>query len=410
MYIHFGCPINNSPHPKDSYVCQQYLYYLIKDNPRSFYLSIGGVNGYDNGYIIQDTIHTDYESNKPANFGNWEGSTYKPSSDSPEVYFSFSVWVEEIDPDTNIVSYKKLRVINLSQSILTNTSEGPRLAYAQNWENLYMEVQPEYFNLIRVIYKERFIQACLRGTVVIVEEVDIPWYQSGFWKVVFAIVVVTIAVALFQWQLAGTAATLFTISGIAVSWQTLSVLAFTIVLSYTASFVYGDSLFGKILVFVASFIAVGGLTTLNDINLQNILNQGFGTAVQALKTVSTIADFTLSYYQKQKIEALKDEYEDLVKDYKQKQEELEAYYYSLGLDNADVTINPITDIVKKGNNYIQETPDEFIQRTVNSNPGSDMIQIISNFTDITLTLPKRPGQKNALEGIVEMISGPKEYI
>jgi hypothetical protein len=410
MYIHFGCPINNSPHPKDSYVCQQYLYYFFKDNPRSFSLSIGGVNGYDNGYTIQDTIHTNHGTNRPSKFGSWDGVTYKPDNDRPEIYFSFSVWVEEIDPNTQVVSYKELRVVNLSQSILTNTGDGPRLAYAQDWANLYMEIQPEYFNLIKITYKERFLQSSLRGTVVLVEEVDIPWYQSGFWKVVFAVVVVVIAVALAQWQLAGTAATLFTVAGTAITWQTLSVLAFTVFLNVTAGYVYGDSLFGQILVFVASFVAAGGLTSLQGFNLENLINQGFGTALQAVKTTSTIVNYAASYYQKQKLEQLKEEYEELIKTYKEKQEELEAYYYGLGLNNSDVTINPITDIVKKGNNYIQETPDEFIGRTVNTNPGADMVRLISNFTDITLSLPKRPGQKNALEGIVEMVSGPRGYV
>jgi len=415
MFFHFGCPINNSSDPKDRYVCQQYLYHLFYGyylnngtGEGGFYLNIGGPSGYDNGYKWRTLSYVDYSVNKPNDFGDWKASAFVNSND--EGVFTFSCWAEIFDPFTNDTLYREIKVIGLQQSILTNTNQGLRLAYVRDWQNLYMELRPDLFREIRVIYKERFLQACLRGTVVLVEEIDIPWYQSGFWKAVFAIVVVVIAVALFQWQLAGTAATLFSISGIAISWQTLSVLAFTIFLSYTASFVYGDSLFGKILVFIASFIAVGGLTTLSNINLQNILNQGFGTAVQALKTVTTIADFTLSYYQKEKIEALKDEYEDLVRDYKQKQEELEAYYYSLGIDNADVSINPITDIVKKSNSYIQETPDEFIQRTVNPNPGEDMIQIISNFTDITLSLPKRPGQKNALEGIVEMISGPRGYI
>jgi len=399
MFFHFGCPVAIELPSKVTRAVQDYLFNFFKreieESSNGELLVVG--DQYD-CLITWTALVLDSYGSPPSNYLNWESSARQVDKETGRTQFAFSCW--KYDYQERL--YKRIRVAGFEQNYLVNTRGGGRLAWVSSFDNLNVFFDTSLIGDLKITDKERAIQACVRGTVLVVEKVEIPWYQSSFFKVIFAVIVIVAAVFLQQWQLVGSFVTVF---GISITYKLLVVTAFGFLLSIGVAFVYGDSPFGLALMLIVGIIFAGGVTNFfARFSLSNIINQGFGTAIQALNTVTTIVKHFYKYYLENELRALQQELEDLTKTYQERMEELESAYYSLVQDKA--YIDPL-GLGREAERLLFESPDDFINRTKQTNPGSSMLDLPSNFVDLCLEKPTKVNIENPLTEIMKMISGER---
>ena len=385
LFTHFGCPINNSPHPKDRKVVMEYLYHFFEEWSRTkktkyFTVEIGGLSGYVNGYNWIDIKLTTHYT-KPSGYGSWKTSNWK---EKENYLFTFSVWYDHPNG-----TYREITVEGLQQLYLTNTRDGYQLARVDNWNSLYMEVQRDLINKIKILHKERFLQACFRGTAIVVKREKVPFYASSAWKFIFVVVTVILIGISLQVQLVGVTATLGLAQG------TIATTLITTVLKLTTSFLIS---FTGNLVSDGNFI-VTVLTTILTFALFGFDWKDLGTFDKILKVTSSVQKIQSAYEQMNAKEDYMDGYKDYLETPKERQERLEDEY--LGMDRNSGIDAHVAILRSSGGYMFAETPDQFLNRTKETNPGMRVVESVGNFVDIMLQLPKdrlppQPQPKEAL--------------
>jgi hypothetical protein len=252
------------------------------------------------------------------------------------------------------------------------------------------------------MHREEMLADALCATVFLVERIKVPWYQKTFFKWLIVIIVIILMVLSYQYQwlaaikglaLAATGATALGLWALYV----VVVFAFGFLISFAGNLIGGT--YGKLFIIVG-MIMMRGKNPFTNLagSWSNLTTQaGFGSAVNFIGAVQPFMNFAMVIYQDLATANLEAEMRDFLKSAREKQDELEDAWASLG--DTPSWLDPMDLIKVQSTTYI-ESSDEFITRSLETNPGLLGYDLISNFSEIALTLPESAGDSNVVDAIM----------
>ena len=287
--------------------------------------------------------------------------------------------------------YEVIILYGLSGEYTINTSQGERFA-----EGNVIPIHEEPLERLNSRTQETVLQASARATMFLVHEEKhrVKWYQKGLFKVLFVALTIVVVFLTKQYYLMSWAAAIA--GGSALFLKVLLIkLAVSFLVAFTSQFVLGDEL-GMIFALAVGFYLGGGInmTNVGDNLWSTLKNKVMGDPVTLLKNVSDVYMKRKQIMVSNELKQLQYDMESWLKDYREREEELEDLYYQL---KPNWILSPL-DITTKGNEmFYLEEPDRFYERTAaNKNPGVKSLDLISRFYQICLKLPEDPGEANPL--------------
>lgn len=250
---------------------------------------------------------------------------------------------------------------------------------------------------VAVMHREEMLGDALSATVFLVEDVKVKWYQKGFMKWLIILVVVIIVV-LFWYT--GVLPALAIAAGAAVGATALALWALYVVLVFALGFLisFAGALMGgwegRLFILLAS-IAIGGKGAFSNLGSswgKLMTAPGYGTAVTFITTVSPYMNFAMTVYQDIILNKLEDDMRDFLQTAREKQEILQDAWDSMG--PLPTWLDPM-DLIRVQSETVIETPGNFFNRSLNANPGLLGYDLIENFSEIALMLPK-DGTQNTI--------------
>ena len=262
---------------------------------------------------------------------------------------------------------------------------------------------------VSAMQRENSLSDGLCATLFLVERVKVKWYQKGFFKWLIVIIVVIIVILLWQYELlptiaaAATAATGATALGL---WALYVVLTFAIgfLVSFAGGLIGGR--LGQLFVIVAMFMAMGG--SFSNINPFSKVSSAwtnltttpsFGSAIQFIQATYPFLSTGQKIYVEYEMHKLKDEMEDFVLTAREKYEQLQDAWDSMG--QGPSWVDPLEIARTFSMSGLFEDPASFYYRTLHANPGSLGYDLIENFTEMAVMLPKRPGSPGIVDSMME---------
>jgi hypothetical protein len=118
----------------------------------------------------------------------------------------------------------------------------------------------------------------------------------------------------------------------------------------------------------------------------------FGSITGLLKSVSDIFSYINRYKFTDQLKQLQYEQDQWMQDFREQQQKLEDQYYSM---DSQSLISPL-DLTRETIQPPLEYPEEFYARTQWRDAAAESFAILSNFYEIVLALPTKPGQTNPL--------------
>jgi hypothetical protein len=237
--------------------------------------------------------------------------------------------------------------------------------------------------------REELLADALCATVYLVEERKIKWYQKSFWRWAIPLIAVVVVVLTWQYQLlpaiAGLAAAATTTISALAFYALYAVVTFAIgfLIAFSGALIGG--IWGQIFILVASLYLVGGPQMFSGLSSTwNILmtQPSWGAAINFVNTVKPFMNLGTYIYQTNELDKLKEDYEDLALDAKEKQQKLRDAYDTLHVPS-NLDVNYLMEAQKE---LIIEQPDEFYARSLNPDPGMLGFVLIDRFYEIALML------------------------
>jgi hypothetical protein len=358
-----------------------------------------------------------------------EGSPIGPETEDPETDgYHDIVYIEhqtltpgtEQNPDYQVT---RTLIMGLSMAYRINTSldlkQGYRYRYAvpelfgtqEETNEFRIPILFPALKQIKAVDREDVITDGLCASVFLVKAVKQKWYQTGFFKFIIILIAVILIVTLvfakvgggligIATSLAGANATAATITLI------YSVLSFAVgfVISFAGSLIGGTagmlfSLIGNIALMGAGMAANYGTSWVNAWKtMATNATASWGGAMTFLTNVSNIASGILEVYSSYQLEQLQGELEDFLKSAKEKQEELEDAWNSLGV--GPDWLDPMS-LTRAFIMPPAETPRAFFSRTISLNPGLMGYDLITDFAEMATMPPEKPGDKDIIEAQFE---------
>ena len=252
------------------------------------------------------------------------------------------------------------------------------------------------------MHREEMLSDALCATVFLVERVKVKWYQKTFFKWLIVIIVIILMVLSYQYQwlaavkglaLAATGATALGLWAL----YTVMVFAFGFLISFAGALIGGTA--GKLFVIVGMIMMRGQnpFSNLAGSWAKMSAGMGFGTAVNFLGAVQPFLNFAMVIYQDLATADLEAEMRDFLKSAREKQDELDDAWAQLG--DAPSWLDPMDLIKVQSTTYIESSSD-FIERSLDANPGLLGYDLISNFSEIALMLPESAGGNNIVDGMM----------
>lgn len=302
-------------------------------------------------------------------------------------FTSSIVWLEQIDAN----SYKRVAIFfaehqtsiykkdfaGLEQfsrhtyKITTDTDDGKQEGF----------ILPISYNVMKQLSREEeneLCYDCLNIVMYIRAEVEVKWWQTGLFQTFVQIVGWVLAIYTAGQSLVIAAAT----SASAVAMVVLNIIISTVVIDYAIQWIYEniDSETIRIILSVALAIVASG--KLNDI-VTGIAN---ATAKTLVDLVTIIGD-TLSALNSFELAQIQEEYGVFKEEYEKELDELEELRDSLGLNENNAPLYMIQDVMVPRLDA-SESPNNFFNRTLNTNPGVDCYNLVQDYVDMALTLPE----------------------
>jgi len=249
---------------------------------------------------------------------------------------------------------------------------------------------------VSAMQREAALADGLCATVFLVEKVKVKWYQKGFFKWLIVIIAIIVIILTWHYELLPTIAAAATA---AVGATALGLWALYVVMTFAIGFLIGfaGSLIGghlgELFVIVGMYMAMGGnFTNLNPFsklssawtNLST--TPSFGSAMQFIQAVYPTLSIGQRVYIEYELHKLEDQMRDFEKTAKEKYEELQDAWDSLG--ETPNWLNPMDLVRTFSVSTLYEDPTSFYYRTLHANPGTLGYDLIENFTEIATTLPK----------------------
>ncbi len=331
------------------------------------------------------------------------GGTPVAATEPEGQYHDYAVFTKQLkDPVTGVYTYEQVLVMAPSMMYVINTSEDagePRLRYTP--VELFPE-DPELNSEFRVpihigslkavsrVHREEMLADALAATVFLVQEVKVKWYQQTFFKWIIIIIVIIIVVVAWQYELlpmvaamagAATGATALALYAL----YAVMVFALGFLISFAGALIGGR--WGTIFVIVASLMMAGVNPFTNLAGSWAGLAGGvtWGSATAFITAVYPFMNFAMVVYQDIQMGKLQSDMRDFIKTAKEKNQELQDAWDSLG--EPPSWLDPM-DLIRVQSTTVIESPGNFFERMLNANPGVLGYDLISNFSEIALTLPE----------------------
>ena len=243
--------------------------------------------------------------------------------------------------------------------------------------------------------REPALQEALAATVFLVDRIKVKWYQTGFFKWLIVIIVIIVVIMTYQYQLLGTVSSLAGTAlaagatGTAIAYAALYV-AMTFALGFLISFagsLLGGTL-GQVFVILAMLYMAGGTQFLSNIGSTwntMVTNLGWGNATAFLQSIGPIISIGRVIVENRALAGLESEMRDFAKTAREKYEELQDAWDEFG--GKPGWLDPMDLIGAFTAQWYVEMPDQYLQRTLNANPGVLGYDMISQFSDMALFLP-----------------------
>jgi len=301
------------------------------------------------------------------------------------------------------LSHTRILIMGLSMRYRINTrisaQDGYRWRYAiptlfgdaEEKDEFVIPIHKAAIDNVSFMYREEALADSLHGTVFLVERVKVKWYQQTFFKWLIVIIAVIVIILTYQYELLPALSLLA--AGLAggsafVFWSVYVVLQFAvgILISTAGSIIGGEA--GLAFTIIAMVLMAGGIkafTSKLTIAWTNVkASAGWGTAMSFIQAVQPYLQTTFNIYENRALAALDAEMRDFIKSAKEKQEELDDAWAGL---SSPSWLDPM-DLVANFNGYFAESPDAFLSRSLNANPGVTANQQVYHFVEMALALPE----------------------
>lgn len=309
--------------------------------------------------------------------------------------------------------YEQVVVVGLAKQYTINTVRGPR----QVTNSLFEEKEPSGYHDLASMFqaswgdpdtnldipihwgilqnlnpvdKEFALQEALRGTLFLTHSYS---YKKATWFGKLLAVVIIVVTIVFAPQLAGAITGLLgsTLAAAAVIAAAHIAIGFALNWAFSA---LGLAELAPWLTALTMFYVGGGFAMLANGGFGALIASATGSWHSILNTIAQVTSMLGSIHQKytqKKILQIQQELESFLKSAKEKQEDLENKFLEFG-DNLS---NPL-DFIEESISYFYESPDQFFNRTLMTNPGAANMELIPNFTKWALTLPEAGRDPNPL--------------
>lgn len=243
--------------------------------------------------------------------------------------------------------------------------------------------------------REPALQEALAATVFLVDRVKVKWYQKGFFKWLIIIIVIIVVIVTYQYQLLGTVATMASTAfaagavGTAIAFAALyvaMVFALGFLISFAGSLIGGT--WGQLFVLLATIYLAGGTSFLSNIGTTwgNMVSSfGWGNAAAFLQSIGPVISIGRVIIENRALAGLESDMRDFTKTAREKFEELRNAWDELG--DKPGWLDPLDLVGAFQAQWYIESPDQFLKRTLNANPGILGYDMVNNFADMALLLP-----------------------
>jgi hypothetical protein len=243
---------------------------------------------------------------------------------------------------------------------------------------------------VSVMHREELLTDSLAATVFLVEEQKVKWYQKTFFKWLIIIIVVVLVIIFWYtgvMEYIAAAAIAATTTAAAIGWMMLyMILSFAMgfLISFAGALMGGTG--GKIFIIVA-MIMMKGKNPFSNLaaswaNLGTAVT--WGSATSFIIAIQPFMNFGMQIMQDISTAKLEDDLRDFLKDGREKQQELQDAWDSLG--DPPAWLDPM-DLIRVQSTTVLESPSGFIERSLMTNPGVMGYDLIHNFADMALMLP-----------------------
>jgi hypothetical protein len=252
------------------------------------------------------------------------------------------------------------------------------------------------------MHREEALQEGLTATVFLVQVIKVKWYQTGFFKwliIIIAIVLIYYLITIGMYEMAIHVAGWVGASSAFAIFLIYVVLSFSVgyVLTLAASLIGGTA--GQIFAIIAMVAMMYGTAGHGEGGFSWTGNETEGFA-QALKFIQNVNSLiaqpfyaVMNVYNSHKLEG---EIEDFAAERREKLQELKDAYDGLG--EWPDGLDPWDIIVTFVNPSANETPESFIGRTTDPNPGMKALDLVLHWPDLCM-MPPRPGETSIPEGV-----------
>jgi len=371
-------------------------------------------------YEREATVSTDYTDIITEIFGGPKPVGDFGSNPEDSGYHDFFVITQQNpeDPDFPGVptGYTHTIVMGLSMEYKINTSEDGDLRFRYAQPSMFgTDEETREFRIpilwsalkdVPTLHREEAVADGLTATVFLVEVVKVSWYQTSFWSWVFIIIaVILIALAIFNPGFLKLSAQSLALavgaSSATAVYIIYAILQFAVgfVITFAAAGIGGTA--GQIFALIAAvafFYSAGGFKTINSTWTKAVESPGWGTAAAFIQATGPLYEMGFTVFEAYKIHELEQDIDDWIKTAKEQQQQLEDAWDTFG--PMPSWLDPM-DLVRMYERMgAAELADGYYARTLSANPGIMGIDLITNFSEVALMLPKEIGHGTLVDGMM----------
>lgn len=332
---------------------------------------------------------------------------------------------DELEPgdDPLVGRYDQMLIMGLSMQYRINTAE---IGVGGALDNRFRYSVPELFGdeeetkefripilygsleKVPTIHREEAVADGFTATVFLVQRIKVKWYQRNFFKWLLVIVAIVLIIYGFYnpefLQLLATS-----IAGASSGFVYLIVLAS---LSFAMGWIISQAAttigaeFGRtaatifmVFAMAMSFAGSGGLENLDAAFSALTQSPGWATAVSFINAAYPIYQMGYSVYADRVLAGLEDELRAFEQTAKEKQQELQDAWDSLGPMPDWIDPMDLVNMFRRVGS--SESANSYLNRVLNPNPGVLGIDAISQFTNVALALPEDVTEGNVVDSVID---------
>ena len=289
--------------------------------------------------------------------------------------------------------------------------------YNKEWR---LPIQIRASDRVSTIHREDLMSEALCVTVFLADSEKLDWYYNSYWQGIIIwvtmIIILWIGIAgsetvvsqIVGWILGG-------LAEIAIlKWLVYLVVSFALgyILSLAGNVIalqYGEKEARYFLIVVTLLMMSNTSGTYQNpfSNIsgniskawENLLKNGvtYGSAITFLAAVMPVISMGLDYYFKEKQKDLERELKTMLRRFRDEQEEIDELMASL---ETGAWLDPFSLSSIGSTQMYAETPSEYYDRVLESNPGRVAIDTVTRFNELALVLPRNLDEINIVDGMM----------